>query len=374
MGSVSVPNTWRRSASESLIGGIGFDRLMTVLLVWLLAGLHLDGWAHINVPGLETFFTPWHAVLYSGFFAVSAALVAVPVLNHRRGATWWNAIPAGYGAALAGVPLFLLGGAGDMTWHILFGVEDDIEALLSPTHLLLALSIMLFITGPIRAAYNRLTVGERQSGWKFVLPLLIALSLLMSLFAFFTQYASPFSTILSGGTLPQDLFADVAPEISGELTEIVLSLGVVAVLLQTALLMSLVLFAVRFWTLPFGSISVILGLSTLLMTAMQGQSLGIPPMILFGVGLGAGLVSDLLLAYLKPGPKRNLAFRVFAFSVPITLYSLYFATIALTAGVWWTIHVWTGAIVLAGLVGVLVSYLLLPPASPAADSARVIER
>ena len=41
-----------------------------------LGGATLDGWAHTHVPErLETFFTPWHAVLYSGFLASAAALV-----------------------------------------------------------------------------------------------------------------------------------------------------------------------------------------------------------------------------------------------------------------------------------------------------------
>ncbi len=48
----------------------------------LIGGLYLDGWAHIHRPGLETFFTPWHGVLYSGFLLLAAALV-MPVLRGR---------------------------------------------------------------------------------------------------------------------------------------------------------------------------------------------------------------------------------------------------------------------------------------------------
>ena len=36
--------------------------------VWMVVGLYLDGWSHqANKP--ESFFTPWHALLYSGFGA-----------------------------------------------------------------------------------------------------------------------------------------------------------------------------------------------------------------------------------------------------------------------------------------------------------------
>jgi hypothetical protein len=33
--------------------------------------MFLDAWAHNNLAQLETFFTPWHAVLYSGFVALA---------------------------------------------------------------------------------------------------------------------------------------------------------------------------------------------------------------------------------------------------------------------------------------------------------------
>ena len=56
------------------VGGAAFDWLMAGLGAWLIGGLYLDGWAHIHVPALETFFTPWHAVLYSGYIAGAVAL------------------------------------------------------------------------------------------------------------------------------------------------------------------------------------------------------------------------------------------------------------------------------------------------------------
>ncbi len=35
--------------------------------LWLIIGVFVDGWAHMNLAQLETFFTPWHALFYSGF-------------------------------------------------------------------------------------------------------------------------------------------------------------------------------------------------------------------------------------------------------------------------------------------------------------------
>src|SRR5437588_240720 len=53
-------------------GGRGFDRAATALGGWLIGGVYLDGWAHRHRANLETFFTPWHAVLYAGFLALFA--------------------------------------------------------------------------------------------------------------------------------------------------------------------------------------------------------------------------------------------------------------------------------------------------------------
>ena len=48
------------------------DVVMTALSVWFVLGLFLDAYAHATTPTLETFFTPWHAVFYSGFAATGA--------------------------------------------------------------------------------------------------------------------------------------------------------------------------------------------------------------------------------------------------------------------------------------------------------------
>jgi hypothetical protein len=160
------------------IGGVGFDWLMVALGAWLLGGLYLDGWAHIHVPALETFFTPWHAVLYSGYLAGAAALTATFHRNRRRGASWSSALPAGYGLSFGGVFIFLFGGVADMLWHVIFGIENGVEGLISPTHLALALGGSLMVTGPLRAGLHG-GVAAAPS-WISRMAMVASLTLLLS--------------------------------------------------------------------------------------------------------------------------------------------------------------------------------------------------
>jgi hypothetical protein len=69
-------------------------------------------------------------------------------------------------------------------------------------------------------------------------------------------------------------------------------------------------------------------------------------------------------AWLQPSVQRPGAWRLFAVIIPVLLTTLHFGTLGLTVGVLWSVHLWTGTIVLTGLVGLLVSLLLVPPPWP----------
>ena len=74
------------AAKKKAVSSLRFDWIMVVVSVWWLGGLFIDGWAHSNVPQLETFFTPWHAVFYSGYLAVTFTLLVQILLNLRQSA------------------------------------------------------------------------------------------------------------------------------------------------------------------------------------------------------------------------------------------------------------------------------------------------
>ncbi len=105
----------RRERSPTVRSTTLFDWTVTLLSVWMTAGLYLDGWAHQDGRVDDTFFTPWHAVLYSGVFAMLLFLLFHQVRNMLRGAAgirsagWLPAINAGSAAVRDG-------GAVDMLW------------------------------------------------------------------------------------------------------------------------------------------------------------------------------------------------------------------------------------------------------------------
>ncbi|MGH2705658.1 MAG: hypothetical protein ACRDJ4_11350 [Actinomycetota bacterium] len=79
----------------------------------------------------------------------------------------------------------MAGGLVDMVWPVLLGIEVSVEALYSPSHLVLAVGGVLIVSGPLRAGLRRRTEG--RSG----LPMLLSATLLLSVFTFFTQISHP---------------------------------------------------------------------------------------------------------------------------------------------------------------------------------------
>ncbi len=341
----------RLAARGRAVAGIRFDWIVVTLSIWMIGGIHLDAWAHHRFD-LETFFTPWHAVLYYGFLALATVLVGAFIRNLTKGYAGRQAIPSGYELSLMGVALFAVGAVGDMVWHTLFGIEVNIEALLSPTHLLLAFGGGLIVTGPLRAAWQRTESGSQ--GWASLLPAIISLTLLLAVLSFFTGYANPLSEAqLAQGSRPA----------ADEEVFLVQGLGTAGILIQTGVMMGVLLLAARRWTLPFGSLTLILAASTLLTVSIHEDFYLLPFAVV------TGLMADVLYRRLKPSVVRPAALRLFAFAVPVAFYALYFATLALTSGVWWTIHRWVGAIVMAGVAGWLISYAFVPPTASAKQDA-----
>ncbi len=90
--------------------GLLLDWGFSLLSIWLISGLFLDGWAHTHGRVDDVFLTPWHAVLYSGALAIMLVLAATYAYGLTRGSPGRRCLPAGYGLSLIGAALFLGGG------------------------------------------------------------------------------------------------------------------------------------------------------------------------------------------------------------------------------------------------------------------------
>jgi Tol biopolymer transport system component len=172
-----------------------FEWLMGVLAALLIGGLDLDIWAHSHGRVDQSFFTPWHAVLY-GAMALNGIVLGFVMARNvlRNGYPWRRALPVGYGLSLIGVIAFAIGGGLDLAWHTLFGIEADIEALLSPTHLILATSAALILTGPLRSAAIRLP-ATTPPRWRELGPAVLSVSAVFTLLGLFSQFAHPLITV-----------------------------------------------------------------------------------------------------------------------------------------------------------------------------------
>ena len=83
-----------------------------------------------------------------------------------------------------------------------------------------------------------------------------------------------------------------------------------------------------------------------------------------GAMIVSAFLCDLLLFWLRPSVNIPARLRLFAFAAPILFFGTYFASLLATEGTRWSIHLWSGSIILTGLMGLLLSYLIAPPAFP----------
>ena len=305
-----------------------------------MAGAYLDSWAHRHLARLETFFTPWHAVLYTGMLAILGFLAVTALGNRRRGSSAGEVLPAGYSLSLLGCVLFGIGGVIDMFWHLRFGIEVSLAALISPPHLLLMLALGLIVTGPLRAAWRRPVSRAPFTA-------VISASLLLSMFTFFNQFDQPLVNTLASTRA-------AAPDTIRYLQQ----LGILGIMVQTALLTGVILYLLNRFTLPFGSITLLVGLNGALLGLLEQHFDLIP------VAIAGGLLADLVMVWLRPGPERVVALRVASFVGPVAVSSLYLLVLDITRGIGWPITLWLGSIIVSGAIGVLLSYLAIRPPMP----------
>jgi hypothetical protein len=332
---------------------LALDYAVGICGVWISGGFFLDAWAHGHVP-VESFFTPYHAVFYSGMLALVCIAGAFILRARRLGYAWPDTVPRPYRLALLGIPIFVAAGIGDMLWHRFFGIEEGVDALLSPTHQILGLGIFLVASGPIRSvlAQRDATTYSRQ------LPLVLGLATWLILTHFGTAYG------FDPGAGRTNAPPPIAPFTPDYLTALSIGYykiasGVLSIILESILIGGFALWLVSRIRPTPGTMTALLVLGNApAAAAFTNQT----PLLVVTIvqSLITGIVADVLVARLDPypSPARTIAFRVFAIAVPMTYTGVYLLTTFFADGIWWDWNVALGSWIWSGVCGFALSLLI----------------
>ena len=301
----------------------GRDQLAFMICgLWMVIGLYIDGWAH-EADRPETFLTPWHGVLYSGF----GAAVLYGLYAGRRDSRTGRASGTDDRIATVGIATFLIGAGGDAAWHELIGVEADLEALVSPTHLALLIGGLLMVTMPVRIATK--AAGQLTRDAK--LALLMSVGLALSVVTFFLMYLSPWAEVDSflRRYVPEDEVANLA-----------LQTAMATVIVTSVLFCGALLWTARRWTLPFGTATATFTGVAVAQSGLEGFDLRLTILC----APIAGLVADVLLS-------RGRTLPLVGAATGAAFWASYFALLHAERGIEWGPSLWVGAIVFGALAG-----------------------
>ncbi|MGW2220737.1 hypothetical protein ACWCSD_37615, partial [Nonomuraea sp. NPDC001684] len=142
-----------------------------------------------------------------------------------------------------------------------------------------------------------------------------------------------------------------------------------SMVISNVVLLAPVLLVARRWNLPFGAVTVMYTIAVL-MPGAQTAFENAPTLLTF---VAAGLASDVLIRLLRPSGARRGAYWAFAGLSAFVTWSLYIGVASAAGGGLPAVpELWTGAPVVAGLIGLALGALFLPNALPAdaADAGR----
>ena len=335
---------------------LSLDYAMAFSCLTIVTGFFIDAWAHGHVP-IETFLTPYHGFIYLGMLAILGTLGAQYLRGRRLGYRGLHAFPKPYHLALIGIPIFLIAAPSDAAWHAIFGLEEGVDALLSPTHQMMGLAIFFLASAPIRSALAARDSEAPPRGFREQLPIAIALAAWLGLIHFGTAYA--FIPAADRGNAPPP----ISPLQSTYFTAIALSyykssLGVLVVIFQSALFAGFALFLGAQFRSAFGMLTVVLLLGNTLNAIPFTNA---TPLLATTVlcSLVAGLLGDAWIARFDPHPSRPAAYRALAIIVPLSYFACYLIVTDLTTGLWWDVHFRFGVLLWCAAVGMGLSLLTM---------------
>lgn len=307
-----------------------------ILGFWIVFGVFLDGSAHI-AGEVEDFFTPWHAVFYSGYIVNAFWYGFIYIKNKKQ-------MPVGYKLGFVGALVFFIGGISDMIWHEIFGIEEKIKALLSPSHLLLCVGVLLMITSPYRSL--KATLSNHKPSFLTLLPATFSLALATAISGFFMMYSWAFRIDDTRPVLVH--FYTDHFEGNHEYANYFLSIGqmrgIESIIISTLILLIPAFLLIKRWQVPFGTFTTLYSVLGVLMSVLDRFDYYEQILCLFFVGLLADYLAQ----------KRFL--RLFSILVPAITWILYFFSMSLITGIGWEVTLWTGSIVFSILIGIGLFY------------------
>lgn len=342
--------TWHQDVVTCLLGS------------WLLVGLYQDSWAHANQNALDSVLTPWHGVFYCSFGALAVWIAWHLRYHHDQGHIALAAIPDGYAGGLLGLGIFAVGAVGDQIWHAVFGIERDLKAFLSPTHLMLVIGMLLVVSSPLRSGWSDETSPDEPS-FRRLLPAFWSLTLTSMLTMLIYQYLSTFPSdmvVINNKAFAEHFPGSAPGPLLGVFAARFQVLGLASIVLTTFMMVIPMLLAMRRWRLPFGCVTVFYTAMVSTVLASYQYNRG---WTLLGAVI-AGVLTDLLIVRLRPSRYHVWAFRTFAALAPVVLWSCYFAVMAIAYHVGWPAELSTGVVVLTSVTTLGISYLMAPSPIP----------
>ena len=331
-----------------------FDWVFLILILLVEVGFSLDAWSHSTYGPDQSVLSEYHLLMYGSVGVLAAYLTYIGGTRMREGASWRHALPAGFGIGYLGLLAFGVSGVVDLIGHALFGFEAGIEARMSPSHLGLFVGLTLLRLALPLAAGARQRAGIPQR-WVDYLPSILSISLLIQLIGRLLPGTPPSG---NGREWPTQAARGIGDFLA-------YNAGLSGILIVTVLYVGMLVGLLRRVRLPVGSLTLISIIPTLLDT-LENPSLQYLPM-----WLAAGIAGDLvLLAGARWIHDDVVTLRVLGLVFPLVLWGSYFASLILTddgGGVWWSGYIWTGTVIQAAAVGLMIAVLGTLPGRTATE-------
>ena len=356
------------------IGETFYDPIILILGMWCLIGLLIDAFAHIAGSVDDTFFTPWHAVWYSGSAAYGTytiyaimpkggmrQLVSEPFKTLRG-------VENQHKPGVYGIILFAVSGFGDLIWHETLGVEENTDILLSPTHIGLFIGLMMSVSAPVWSAWANAKSGRDgiRSQALIVFGLGAAWTVALLMIRYANLWIAPLQSYCYSATV---VFCE------NENYTTALEIGLQSLFLQAALTSTVVALFLKRWEPERGSMFLLFmfhAVGVWVYSEFDSR--------LLWMGVSLALLAEIgVLAYQKIGPSVYISLVAASQVVVLLLFSLSDAVRLSNTRYWiegvnihlipfgWSIHSTFGAIVVCALIGWITSIVAFSPEIPETD-------